>query len=79
MVLLFCIDHIFAACELDHMTQGGIWYPRVCTIYNTTKAKRDSHAVWWCAVRTTIGVSMERVFGVTVQTRLNHSRVPYPL
>ena len=38
----------------------------VCTIYNSTKAKRDSHGVWWCAQRTTIEVSMKRVFGVTV-------------
>ena len=35
-------------------------------MFNSTKAKRDSHGVWWCAARTTIKVSMERVFGVTV-------------
>ena len=33
-------------------------------MFNSTKAKRDSHGVWWCAVE----VSMERVFGVTVCT-----------
>ena len=35
-------------------------------MYNATKAKRDSHAVRQCMSHTTFGVSMERVFGVTV-------------
>ena len=35
-------------------------------MYNSTKAKQNSHAVRWCTSHTTFGVSMERVFGVTV-------------
>ena len=35
-------------------------------MYNSTKAKRNSHAVRWCTSHTAFGVSMERVFGVTV-------------
>ena len=37
-------------------------------MFNSTKAKRDSQGVWWCAQPTTIEVSMERVFGVTVHS-----------
>ena len=40
-------------------------------MFNSTKAKRDSHGVWWCAQPTTIEVSMERVFGVTVDACKN--------
>ena len=36
-------------------------------MYNSTKAKPSSHAVRQCTSHTTFGVSMERVFGVTVQ------------
>ena len=35
-------------------------------MYNCSKAERNSHAVMWCTSHTTFGVSMERVFGVTV-------------
>ena len=35
-------------------------------MFNPTKAKHDTHGVWWCVQRTTVEVSMERVFGVTV-------------
>ena len=35
-------------------------------MYITTKAKWNSHPVRWCTSHTTFGVSMERVFGVTV-------------
>ena len=48
------------------MTQGAILYPRVCTMYNYTKAKRNFHAVRRCTSHTAFGVSMERGFGVTV-------------
>ena len=36
-------------------------------MYNSTKAKWNSHAVRWCTSHTTFGVSMERVFGVTIR------------
>ena len=49
-------------------------------MFNSTKAKRDSHGVWWCAARTTIEVSMERVFGVTVHVMIvSFSYVAHPL
>ena len=35
-------------------------------MYNSTKAKQNSHAVRRCTSHTTFGVSMEKVFGVTV-------------
>jgi hypothetical protein len=73
MVLLFWVGHISVACEQNHMTLGPITLPRVCTIYNSTKAKQNSHVVWWCAAHTTIEVSMERVFGVTVNCMLQSS------
>ena len=38
-------------------------------MYNSTKAKRNSHAIRRCTSHTTFGVSMERVFGVTVGTK----------
>ena len=38
-------------------------------MYNSTKAKQNSHAIRWCTSHTTFGVSMERVFGVTVGTK----------
>ena len=66
MVLLFWFGHISAACEPNHMNQGEILWQGVFSIFNSTKAKRDSHGVWWCAACTTFEVSMERVFGVTV-------------
>ena len=37
-------------------------------MYNSTKAKWNSHAVRWCTFHTAFRVSMERVFGVTVGT-----------
>ena len=40
-------------------------------MYNSTKAKRNSHAVRQCTSHTTFGVSMERVFGVTVADSLS--------
>ena len=39
-------------------------------MYNSTKAKWNSHAVRRCTSHTTFGVSMERVFGVTVHLEL---------
>ena len=35
-------------------------------MYNSTKAKQNSHVVRRCTSHTAFGVSMERVFGVTV-------------
>ena len=35
-------------------------------MYSSTKAKWNSDAVRWCTSHTAFGVSMERVFGVTV-------------
>ena len=40
-------------------------------MYNPTKAKWNSHAVRWCTSHTTFGVSMERVFGVTIVIVVN--------
>ena len=46
----------------------------VCTMYNSTKAKSNSHTVRWCTSHTAFGVSMERVFGVTVSSSPHHSQ-----
>ena len=40
-------------------------------MYNSTKAKQNSHAVRQCTSHTAFGVSMERVFGVTVHSWLH--------
>ena len=43
----------------------------VLCIHNSTKAKWNSHAVRQCTSHTAFGVSMERVFGVTVADSLS--------
>ena len=43
-------------------------------MYCSTKAKRNSHAVRRCTSHTAFGISMERVFGVTVDNIFIYSR-----
>ena len=43
-------------------------------MFNSTKAKHDSHGVWWCMQRTTVEVSMKRVFGVTVSADITQDK-----
>ena len=49
----------------------------VCTMYNSTKDKWNSHTVRRCTSHTTFGVSMERVFGVTVSGKIWCWTIPY--
>ena len=42
-------------------------------MFKPTNPKHDTHGVWWCAQRTTVEVSMQRVFEVTVYTEATWS------